>query len=433
MEGSVARQQSSGRPYDSSAVRVAFLLRDIQRSGAVGVVVEHAIQLNRDQGFDAHLVLVPPPDEPNREHRGLRDLPVMTLEEARTEHFDVAAATCWQTASVLFHVPADRYAYFLQLLEDSTYPPDAPERLAASLTAALPARFITAAHWIAEIVGRYQPGNRVLYVRTGIAKETFRPAAEPAPADGPLRIVIEGSRQSAHTGVDDALAAIRLMREPRHVTLVTPHRAEGALDGVDSLVWGQSRPEMAELLRTQHVMLRLARVEETYGRPLEAFHMGATCVSTPVTGFGEHVRHDWNGVVVGWDDPQGTARALDLLARDRERLHFLRLNALRTAHAWPSLEQSTRMMALALRALHREPPPDPRAVGARLASEVASALADAQRRVWLLDSQETIVHDLKSQKAWRLALRIRDAHNRARAAFRRVRRLLRRMLPGPER
>ena len=53
----------------------------------------------------------------------------------------------------------------------------------------------------------------------------------------------------------------------------------------------------------------------------------------------------------------GTARQLDLLARDRKLLHFLRTNALETARAWPSWEQSSQFMAAALLAIRREPPP----------------------------------------------------------------------------
>ena len=45
--------------------------------------------------------------------------------------------------------------------------------------------------------------------------------------------------------------------------------------------------------------------------------MGATCVTTAVTGHDEYVEHGRNALVVDWDDLRGTARQLDLLARDR--------------------------------------------------------------------------------------------------------------------
>jgi glycosyltransferase involved in cell wall biosynthesis len=411
-------------------VRVAFLLQDIQLSGGVGVVVEHASQLNRHHGFDARIVLTRPQQEPHWDYRGLRDVPVLSLDAARDERFDLVAATWWETASVLFQLEAHRYVYFLQLLEDSTYAAETPERLSAALTTSLPVRFITEARWIADTVAHLQPGNRALYVRNGIAKDVFRSPTRPRPAgsDEPLRIVVEGSRDLRHKGVDDALAAVRLMREPHDVTLVTPHRGDVALlPGVDRRLSGQSHAQMADLVCERHVMLKLSRVEGMYGPPLEAFHMGATCVTTPVTGFDEYVRHGWNGVVVGWDDPHGTARALDVLARDRARLHYLRENALATALAWPSWEQSSRFMALALRTIHREAPPDPRPSGLRLTSDFATVLSESQRAVRAVEIQRAIVEDIKAQKTWQWALAIRRRYHGARASLGRARRALRRL------
>ena len=100
-----------------------------------------------------------------------------------------------------------------------------------------------------------------------------------------------------------------------------------------------------------------------FGPPLEGFHRGATCVVTPVTGSEEYVEHGFNGLLTDWDDLAGTARQLDLLARDRELLHFLRTNALETARAWPYWEQSSQFMAAALLAIQRGPPPAAAAAG----------------------------------------------------------------------
>jgi glycosyltransferase involved in cell wall biosynthesis len=406
-------------------VRVAFLLQDIQLSGGVGVVVEHASQLNRHHGFECSLVLTRDQDMPHWAYRGLRDVPVLSFAQAREQRFDIAIATWWETASVLFHLDARRHVYFLQLLEDSTYAPDDPTRMAAALTTSLPVRFVTEERWIADTVARLQPGNRALYVRNGIAKDVFRsPAAAPvARADEPLKIVIEGSRQLAHKGVDAALEATRLMAEPRHVTLVTPHLADGALPGVDEAVTGLSHAQMAQLLHERHVLLKLTRVEGMYGPPLEAFHMGATTVTTPVTGFDEYIRHGHNGVVVGWDDLHGTARALDGLARDRANLHRLRTNALATARTWPSWEQSSAVMALALHQIAREPPPDPRGAGMRLTSDFATALAEQQRVLRELGIREAMLTEMRAQKAWQLALELRRRYDRVRAPVRRLRSL----------
>ena len=43
----------------------------------------------------------------------------MTIEDARAEHFDVAVATGWETAPVLFRIPADRYVCLLRSLAET--------------------------------------------------------------------------------------------------------------------------------------------------------------------------------------------------------------------------------------------------------------------------------------------------------------------------
>jgi hypothetical protein len=84
--------------------------------------------------------------------------------------------------------------------------------------------------------------------------------------------------------------------------------------------------------------------------------------------------------VVEWDDARGTARALDLLGRDRLLLQFLRHNALRTAAAWPSWEQQGGVMAAVLRSVHREPAP-PAGSGARALLADVRAGVQAQAAV----------------------------------------------------
>lgn len=337
-------------------MKVAFVVNDLQLSGGVGVVVEHAHQLTRRHGFEVVLVLAREQDVPDWRHRGLTDVAVMGLPAARGERFDVAVATWWETTYALFELEAARYAFFVQSLEDRFYRPEEPERLAAALTHDLPVALLTEARWIADTLEELRPEARVHYVRNGIAKDLFAGPDEPAPAvsGAPLRILVEGNRGVWFKGVDEALAACAAMCEPRHVTLVAPDGV-GPPD-VDRVVGPVSHEEMAGLYAESHVVLKLSRVEGMYGPPLEGFHMGATTVTTPVTGHEEYVRHGWNGLVVEWDDERGTARALDLLARDRVLLHFLRHNALRTARGWPSWEQQGTVMAAALRAIHRAPP-----------------------------------------------------------------------------
>ncbi len=157
------------------SLKVAFLLQDLQLSGGVGVVVEHASQLAARHGFDVTLAMTRRQQEPDWSFRGLERLHVVPIERAREDRYDVAVATWWETTSHLFDLDAHRHAYFVQSLEDRFYGGWDPRRVGAALTHALPVSFITEARWIAETLEELQPGGRVFYVRNGIDKGVFRP------------------------------------------------------------------------------------------------------------------------------------------------------------------------------------------------------------------------------------------------------------------
>jgi glycosyltransferase involved in cell wall biosynthesis len=411
-------------------VKIAFLLHDLQLSGGVGVVVRHARELVTRHGHDVTLVLTREQERAPWEFDGLAHLHVEGLDEARTQRFDVAVATWWETTFALFELEADRYASFVQSLEDRFYPPNVPERTMAAVTQDLPVAYLTEARWIADTLAELQPASRCFFVRNGIDKQVFTPPAELEPRfDGPLRIVVEGNPQVWFKDVPAALGAVARMAEPRHLTLVTGAREAVDGDAPDAVVGPLSQQEMARLYADSDVVLKLSRVEGMYGPPLEGFHMGATCVTTPVTGHEEYVEHGWNGLVVDWDDEAGTARALDLLARDRRLLHFLRTNALATARAWPSWEQAGTFMAAALGAIQHTP-----------------ALATSGARQLMADACVQLEHDRKLarehvelRRAARVSrvlkripgveLALRARHHRAgRALLRPFRALARRLL-----
>lgn len=334
-------------------MKVAFLVNDLHLSGGVATVVRHASLLRSLHDVDAQLVIVHE-DAPVWDHHPLEAVPTRSLAEIATERFDVAVATWWETATKLDQVTARRRAYFVQSLEDRFYEREHLElAFAARGTLDLPVAFITEARWIRETLRQLRPEAPCFYVRNGVAKDVFVPLDSIEPRlRKPLRIAIEGRADVWFKGVPDAVRATERMREARHVTLVSP-TVETA--GPDRILGSLPQTELADVYERSDVLLKLSRVEGMYGPPLEAFHRGCTCVTTPVTGYEEYIVHGWNALVVDWDDVQGTARALDLLCRDRRLLHFLRMNALATARAWPTWEQSSQFMALALRAIAAGP------------------------------------------------------------------------------
>lgn len=352
------------------------MVNDLQLSGGVGVVAQHAYRLSTVQGWDVTLVLAR--EQEGAAWHGYENVPhlhVRSREQALREHYDIAISTWWETVFTLFEISADRHACFVQSLEDRFYRYDEAERLGASLALDLPVAFITEAGWIADTLAALRPDARCLLVRNGIDKEVFAPpAAPPINTDAPLRVMIEGSPTAWFKHVHAAIDAASAMREPHHVTVVCGDRQALGEVAADEVLGPLSHREMAEVYQRSDVLLKLSSVEGMFGPPLEAFHRGATCVVTPVTGHEEYIEHGWNALLTDWDDLRGTARQLDLLARDRELLQFLRTNALETARAWPSWEQSSQFMAGALLAIRNEPPPSSPAATARLLADLRGGL-----------------------------------------------------------
>ncbi|HEX7297891.1 MAG TPA: glycosyltransferase family 4 protein [Solirubrobacteraceae bacterium] len=362
-------------------MKVAFLVNDLQLSGGVGVVVAHARQLHERHGFDVTLVLAREQDDPHWDHEPLHGLSVVSLDEARRRHYDVAVSTWWETAFALFELRAERYASFVQSLEDRFYRPGEPERLGARLVLDLPVSFVTEARWIADTLQDLRPEAPCFLVRNGIDKSIFASPAKLVPhTEGPLEILVEGYAAAWFKGVNEAIAAVGQMDEPHRLTVVTPYRDGLEADGAERVLGPITQRELAGLYAQTDVLVKLSRVEGMYGPPLEAFHMGATCVTTEVTGHEEYVEHGVNALVCDWDDPRGTSRLLDLLARDRVLLHRLRLGALETARAWPTWEQAGQFMAGALRAIRRDPPPEANAALGRLLADVRAGIEE-QRHI----------------------------------------------------
>jgi O-antigen biosynthesis protein len=229
------------------------------------------------------------------------------------------------------------------------------------------------------------------------------------------------------------VAAIGEMNEPHELTVVAGNRDGLVANGADRVVGPLTQRELAALYAESDVLVKLSRVEGMYGPPLEAFHMGATCVTTEVTGHEEYVEHGVNALVCDWDDPRGTARQLDLLARDRVLLHKLRLGALDTARTWPTWEQAGEFMAGALHAIRRAPQPDPTAALAGLMADVRAGIEEQR---YLVADRNALMRKLERYERLPgirtvLAWRRRKAVQRVLIAAQPLTRPIKRRLLGP--
>ncbi|MEX2195740.1 MAG: glycosyltransferase family 4 protein [Thermoleophilaceae bacterium] len=401
-------------------MKACFLLPDLQLSGGVGVVLRHAWHMQRaDPELDVSILLTNHDARP-APYGILADLSVRQIEDLPgDERFDVAVATWWQTAYRLFEVPAERYGYFVQSLEDRFYLGDDPvERGAVALTYDMPVSFITEARWIQDFIAALRPEADCQYVRNGIDKDTYAPLerVEPGDPDAPLRVLVEGNPEHWLKAVPDALAALERTRRPMRSTLVSPRPLDGRDLGVQRAIGPLSEQELAAEYADSDVVVKLSRVEGMFGPPLEGFHKGATCLVTPVTGHEEYIVHGHNGIVCDFDDIAGAARWLDLLQADREHTEELRRNALETARAWPSWEEAAQEMAGALRAVAEAEPQDAhtsaRAIMRHAWSTAEASRAELLRRRSRADWVEKELDAFHETRGYRIASSLQDLKRR---------------------
>lgn len=349
-------------------MRVAFLLKDLQLSGGVGVVVTHARNLAENHGFDVTLVTTAAQEEPDWSYANLPHLHVLSLADAASRDYDLAVSTWWETAYQLFLLQANRYASFVQSIEDRFYAVhESVDRLGARAALDLPVAFLTEATWIADQLQDLRPDAQVHLVRNGIDKETFPLTSSLSGSDEqPLRVLVEGSPESWFKRVPSAIRSVEQMTEPRDLTIVCPSRANLKPNWAAQAIGPLSPDELSAVYAETDVLVKLSHVEGMYGPPLEAFHLGATCVTTEVTGHEEFIRHGVNALICDWDDERGTAAQLDMLARDRGLLRSLREGALKTAGSWPDWKESSAVMAEALERIAVSAAPSPYAGAAAL-------------------------------------------------------------------
>ena len=337
-------------------------------------------------GFEPEFVLTHPKPgllelAPDGELAGELDgVPLRHIADASGESYDVAVATWWTTAADLWEVEAERRVVFLQNIEHRFYGERDPwfERMGAASVLGLPVHYIVVGSFMQRLLEELRPDARSVLVRYGIDKQAFAPQPR-VPRDGPLRVLVEGQPSLWFKGVAEGVEAVRSMSEPAQLTLVALDPSYGHELGADRVVGGLDPAGMAALYARTDVMVKFARFEGFGLAPLEAFHLGVPCVTTPYSAHEDYVVHGRNGIVVGFDDPTGAGRALDALARGEALLERLGAGALRTAESWPDHRASSAAFADALEELAGGPPPS---------CDRALAHLMRSQRLWIEEGRE---------------------------------------------
>ncbi len=383
-------------------MKICFLLKDLHLAGGVNVVLSHAQQL-RSAGVDVTIFVKELAEGPTFSQEDLGVKIVNFINREKTEPFEVAIATWWESAYDLFDINAKNYAYFVQSIEDRFYSAREPLlRYATEVTYDLPVHFITEASWIKGFLERIRPDSECSLVRNGMDKDLFEIPDRPAqrPDEEPLRVLVEGHPYVPFKGVFEAIEAVRSMEQRAHLTLVSPKKYNPWDFNADQVLFELSQKEMAEVYSDTDVVVKLSRVEGMFGPPLEGFHKGATCCVTPVTGHEEYVVHGHNGVVVDFDDLRGCARQLDLLSSERGYLANLKDNALETARAWPSWKESSAELFSVLQEISTKDGKEGTAQAAQLLRDTQCMLSQAE--ILRLRTALEENRNIKRRKAYKL-------------------------------
>ncbi len=340
-------------------MKVCFLVGSTDIGGGTYVIFEHALHLHR-AGWQVTVVPVWPPDRSCQPwHPALEHLRFASLEEVAQEEFDLAVATWWRTIyDLLPRIRATRHCYFVQSIESWFYPnSDVAVRNLVNATYLLPMPGVTEARWIrAHLADRFGQDYRV--VPNGCRKDIYRPDGPVvAPRQpGRLRVLVEGPLGVDFKNVARTIALLRRSAADE-VWLLTASPVE-RYPGADRVFSRVPAAECGMIYRSCDVLVKLSTIEGMFGPPLEMFHCGGTAVVYDVTGHDEYIVNGRNALVARMGDEAAVLAAVDRLKREPATLAALCREALATAAAWPSWDQSSPLFEAALRGILADPPAD---------------------------------------------------------------------------
>ena len=368
-------------------------------------VGEHARRLAGRDGIDLTVALtdgVPP----GSAELALGAARASGVADVAGRSFDIAIATDWTTTAHLFGVTARRHAFWVDHLAWRRMGTWQAERFAAQLAYDLPVDFIATGEWVAAELRDLRPDARCVVVPRGVDPQVFSGAAIGSAPGGSLPGAVATDAIAPAAGA----TALRVVVDDRHADEPASSGERAVIGAVESevevsyLERGDAASDRAAKLAGADVVLMLSPVDGALGGPLEGFVAGATCVVSSAPDAADLVRHDVNGIVADPDDVRGTARWLDQLARDPERLARLRLGARETASTWPTTDDAADRLAAALEQLVGEDPPAQSQWPVRLMGDAIGGAAVFRQEIAALTGE---VHRLHGDEAYQTAVAVR--------------------------
>ncbi len=236
-------------------------------------------------------------------------------------HFGSLATTVAQLAASFAGITYSFTAHAKDIFHQSVDSADLARKLADASAA------VTVSDYNAEVLRELCPGADVRCIYNGIELEAF-PYSEPA--ERPARVVAVG-RLVEKKGFDqlvDAVAVLRAAGRELQCDIVGTGELQAELaahiERLDlsdrvRLLGPRTQAEVREIVSGAAVCAVPCRVGTDGNRDglptvlIEAMALGTPCVSTPVTGIPEIVRHGETGLLVPEGDPAALASALERL------------------------------------------------------------------------------------------------------------------------
>jgi glycosyltransferase involved in cell wall biosynthesis len=314
-------------------VKLLFLISPYHISGGVYIVAKSAETLATDGGHD---VTVAVPDvgavSRNKWWRLEDAVTLRSYSEAARDSYDIVFATWWETLLQSVRFDGQVHALFMQALESSFYPwGDLQQDLYEFLLDTHTVPSLCSARWMLNYAS--QPAY---YFLAGIDRALFRPMRPTiAMPSSEVRFLVEGNLVDPRKNVRQTLELLE-RKSVDYIWVGSEASWADAGPHCLSVFSGVPLHRMAAVYSSADVLIKLSCSEGMFGPPLEMFSCGGTAICWDVQGADEYMVHGHNSLLCPMNSYSAASAAVDMLLDDRDLLARLKVNATRTAEAWPS-------------------------------------------------------------------------------------------------
>jgi glycosyltransferase involved in cell wall biosynthesis len=308
-------------------MKIAYLLPNMDVSGGVAVVFQHANRL-RKKGHD--VVVATCDSIPLADWFPGQSVPLLTADRL-PEELDILVATSWSTAFAVTRLKARHKCYFVQSDETRFHDRGNDFFHITHLTYLMNYHYLTEAKWIQKwLLDNFD--KKAALIPNGLDEDIFHRVEPLSPKGNRFRILLEGSIGLPYKGMKEAFEVVSDMDV--EVWCVSSFGKPHPGWKCDRFFEKIPIERMREIYSSCDILLKLSRVEGFFGPPMEMMACGGVCVVGKVTGHDEYVVDEENALVVDPFDIAQARAAVTRLMDDEALRERLQRNGLETAKRW---------------------------------------------------------------------------------------------------